>query len=403
MLLEKTKIYGVDGVGKSSPTLERTDASVGLGYTKGVSEIYSDFDKCYPWCEMHEVVDELGNVFIRIPKFYTKITKNDDGSYKHQISGCRYDGFSTLFIDGKGNELDYILVGKYEGSCDGSDYATAKMKSVSGATVKVSITIDNYRKACRNNGVSEFMTTIWNKGECDIFCNLLALSVSAELCYDKKPSMEKLKRRFEATTGGIFDAFWDMSLYHNDFSNPEEYQGHFGHHKRFFGKVIFWQDVLMGLYDYDIYNKPMSDHYYKASSKYKSYCGGRWEYMYRYVELTLALLAVKSEIAEKIRPAYISGDKETLTHIKDVLLPKLYELTEKTYQANKSAWMRDFKTISIKILNSRYGFMKERIVTAIELLGMYLDGEIDRIEELDEKRLKSRFFGFDGYNKIAGV
>lgn len=152
MLLEKTKIYGVDGVGKSSPTLERTDASVGLGYTKGVSEIYSDFDKCYPWCEMHEVVDELGNVFIRIPKFYTKITKNDDGSYKHQISGCRYDGFSTLFIDGKGNELDYILVGKYEGSCDGSDYATAKMKSVSGATVKVSITIDNYRKACRNNG-----------------------------------------------------------------------------------------------------------------------------------------------------------------------------------------------------------------------------------------------------------
>lgn len=257
--------------------------------------------------------------------------------------------------------------------------------------------------ACRNNGVSEFMTTIWNKGECDIFCNLLALSMSAELCYDKKPSMEKLKRRFEATTGGIFDAFWDMSLYHNDFSNPEEYQGHFGHHKRFFGKVIFWQDVLMGLYDYDIYNKPMSDHYYKALNKYKSYCGGRWEYMYRYVELTLATLAVKSEIAEKIRPAYISGDKETLTHIKDVLLPKLYELTEKTYQANKSAWMRDFKTITIKILNSRYGFMKERIVTAIELLGMYLDGEIDRIDELDEKRLKSRFFGFDNYNKIAGV
>lgn len=152
MLLEKTKIYGVDGVGLSSPTLERTDASIGLSYTKGTSEIHSDFDKCYPWCEMSEVVDELGNVFIRIPKFYTKITKNENGSFKHQISGCRYDGFSTLFIDGKGNELDYILVGKYEGSCSSSDYNTAKMQSVSGATVKVSITIDNYRKACKNNG-----------------------------------------------------------------------------------------------------------------------------------------------------------------------------------------------------------------------------------------------------------
>lgn len=152
MLLEKTKIYGVDGVGKSTPTLTRTDAAAGLSYARGVSEITSDFDKCFPWCEMKEVVDEYGNVFIRIPKFYTKITKNDDGSYKHQISGCRYDGFGTLFVDGKGNELDYILVGKYEGSCDGSDYATAKMKSVSGATVKVNITIGNYRKACRNNG-----------------------------------------------------------------------------------------------------------------------------------------------------------------------------------------------------------------------------------------------------------
>lgn len=152
MLLEKTKIYGVDGVGGSSPTLTRTDGAVGLGYTKGTSEIVSDFDRCYPWSEMQEVVDELGNVFIRIPKFYTKITKNENGTYKHQISGCRYDGFSTLFIDGKGNEIDYILVGKYEGSCDSSDYATAKMKSVSGATVKVNINIVNYRKACMNNG-----------------------------------------------------------------------------------------------------------------------------------------------------------------------------------------------------------------------------------------------------------
>lgn len=152
MLLEKTKIYGVDNVGQSNPTLTRTDSSVGLGFTINASTIDSDFDKCYPWSDMKEVVDEYSNVFIRIPKFYAKITKNANGTYKHQISGCRYDGFSTLFIDGNGNELDYILVGKYEGSCDSSDYATAKMKSVSGATVKVNINIGDYRKACRNNG-----------------------------------------------------------------------------------------------------------------------------------------------------------------------------------------------------------------------------------------------------------
>lgn len=157
MLLEKTKIYGVDGVGQSSPTLTRTNAAVGLSYTRGASEVVSDFDNCYPWCEMKEVVDEYGNVFIRIPKFYTKITKNENGTYKHQISGCRYDGFGTLFVDGKGNELDYILVGKYEGSAVASgdvnyDASNAKVKSASGQTVLVSITRGTYRTRCKNVG-----------------------------------------------------------------------------------------------------------------------------------------------------------------------------------------------------------------------------------------------------------
>lgn len=147
MLLEKTKIYGVDGVGQSNPSLTRTDAAVGLTYTIGASEIISDFSHCYPWSEMQEVVDELGNVFIRIPKFYSKVTKYGNGTYKYQISGCRYDGFSTLFIDGKGNEIDYVLVGKYEGSGSSSH-----IYSKSGQTVLVDISIDDFRIGCRANG-----------------------------------------------------------------------------------------------------------------------------------------------------------------------------------------------------------------------------------------------------------
>lgn len=147
MLLEKAKIYGVDGVGKSSPSLTRTDSAEGLTFTVGASEIKSDFDKCFPWCEMQEVVDEHDNVFIKIPKFYSKITKNADGTFKHQISGFRYDGFSTLFVDGKGNEIDYVLVGKYEASGSSS-----QAFSKSGQTCLVSITLPNMRKACAANG-----------------------------------------------------------------------------------------------------------------------------------------------------------------------------------------------------------------------------------------------------------
>lgn len=148
MNIEKAKIYGVDKVGSSNPSaLVRTDDAVGLNYTVGASEIKSDFDTCYPWSDMQEVTDASGNVFIKIPKFYAKITRNPDTTFKHQISGVRYEGFSTLFIDGQGNELDYILVGKYEGS--GS---AARVYSKSGQTVLVNITLDSFRTGCKANG-----------------------------------------------------------------------------------------------------------------------------------------------------------------------------------------------------------------------------------------------------------
>ncbi|HBJ98097.1 MAG TPA: hypothetical protein DDY82_03405 [Clostridiales bacterium] len=149
MILEKMKIYGVDNVGQSFTTLTRTDSATNLTYTVGQSEIKSDFDNCYPWCEMTEIVDETGNVFVKIPKFYSKITKNANGTYKLQISGCRYDGFSTLFIDGEGNEIDYVLVGKYEGSYDAD---AQSIKSQSGKTIKTNLSLTNFRTACKKNG-----------------------------------------------------------------------------------------------------------------------------------------------------------------------------------------------------------------------------------------------------------
>ena len=147
MVSEKSKLYGVDNVGQSTPTLTRTDSAIGLSVTVETSEIKSDFDRCYPWSDMYEVVDEHGNVFIRIPKFYTRITRNPNGTYKHQLSGYRYEGFTTLFVDGQGNEIDYVLVGKYEASG-----TSTKAESKSGKTVLVNVTLPQMRAACKANG-----------------------------------------------------------------------------------------------------------------------------------------------------------------------------------------------------------------------------------------------------------
>ena len=144
---ELDKIYGVDLVGSASPSaLTRTDDAVGLNVTVGTSEITSDFDNCYPWSNIEEVTDGAGNVFVKIPKFYSKITKNTDGTYKHQLSGTKHEGFDTLFKVGA-KEIDYVMVGKYEGSGSSS-----KVYSKSGQTPLVSITMDDFRNGCKAHG-----------------------------------------------------------------------------------------------------------------------------------------------------------------------------------------------------------------------------------------------------------
>lgn len=145
--LKKTYIYGVDRVGSEDPNaLVRTDNAVGLNVTVGASEITSDFDNCYPWSNIEEVTDDFGNVFIKIPKFYSKITRNSDGTYKHQLSGVKHAGFDTLFKVGN-NEIDYVMVGKYEGSGSSS-----KVYSKSGQTPLVNITMDDFRNGCKAHG-----------------------------------------------------------------------------------------------------------------------------------------------------------------------------------------------------------------------------------------------------------
>lgn len=144
---ELDKIYGVDLVGSASPSaLTRTDDAVGLNVTVGTSEITSDFDNCYPWSNIEEVTDGAGNVFVKIPKFYSKITKNSDGTYKHQLSGTKHEGFDTLFKVGT-KEIDYVMVGKYEGSGSSS-----KVYSTSGHSPLVVVTMDDFRKGCKAHG-----------------------------------------------------------------------------------------------------------------------------------------------------------------------------------------------------------------------------------------------------------
>lgn len=121
-------VYGVSWDKSSSPTLTRTDDSVGFTAQAGVDAgvVTNDFDAAEIFGEITEVTDGAGNVFVRIPRFY--IEKTDGVDYKTwRISknGGGHGYLPKCFWDFTNNvALDYIDVGKYPASLDGANLAS---------------------------------------------------------------------------------------------------------------------------------------------------------------------------------------------------------------------------------------------------------------------------------------
>ncbi len=250
-------------------------------------------------------------------------------------------------------------------------------------------------EACRRNNVKEAMLTIWGNSENDLFCNLYALSMFAELCYNENVTKEERHDRFFASCGGSPEAFLTMSEYHNKFGEEDKYPVYA---RRFLGKHIFWQDIMEGLYDRWLLDRPMSGHYENAREKMRKFVGTRWDYLYRFAEDVFDFLYKKSYIAENLVPAYKSGDKEKLSLIADKLLPELKEATIRVHKDHRAIWFDQYKEFGWAKFDARYGGMEARCDTASLLLNEYLSGKREKLDELEEQRWASPYSGFTPYN-----
>lgn len=255
-------------------------------------------------------------------------------------------------------------------------------------------------RACRKNGVNEAMATMWRNDntECDLFASLFDLSFFAENCYAVEPSKERLKERFESTTGADYDAFYAMRLYHNTKKDGESY---YSFSNRFFGKPLFWQDIMEGLYDCLLFDKPMSEHYATCAKFMEGYHGGEWEYLYALAYKVFDYLATKTLIAETLVPAYRKKDKVALKEIAEKLLPLLKEKTISVHNAHKDAWFRTYKEFGWGNLDIRYAGVAARCDTSKMLLEKYLNGDIESLETLEEDRLYKGLNGFITYSGIS--
>ncbi len=239
---------------------------------------------------------------------------------------------------------------------------------------------------CKREGIKEVFVTIWgdNGTECLYNTNVLGLALYGEHGYSETIDYEKLKQRFQFITGANYDDFLALEGLDNTPGVDDIAMTSYNP-----SKFLMWQDVLTGLCDKNIDGLPLNAHYAALAEQLKPACDRNGDYndMFRMNYHVANTLAKKSEMGLRITKAYKADDRQELNRLATEELPELKKRMEALRVCHMENWFKLYKSLGWDIMDMRYGSLIARIDSAITEIKMYLDGKMERLEELEEQRL----------------
>ena len=246
---------------------------------------------------------------------------------------------------------------------------------------------DTALQVCKQEGIREVYATMWGDdgNEGNPFAALLGLQLYAEHAYSEgKPDRERLAERVKWCTGIEADTF--LQLKYLDETPGAVPDNHVQSNP---SKFLLYQDVLLGLFDKQIEGLDMAKHYEHLEQNIQSRRdkSAELDYLFEVPEKLCSVLKRKSEVGIQLKQAYDSKDNDTLRHVATDVLPAIAEAVRELRGAHRSQWLQMFKPFGWEVLDIRYGGVMNRLDTAALRLLDYVDGTIERIEELEEERL----------------
>ena len=233
--------------------------------------------------------------------------------------------------------------------------------------------------ACDMNQVRDLFFAYWgNDGsECSRFIFLPSLFYAAEL-YKGNTDEAAIHKAFEEKYGVAWDDFMLLDL-------PDSPNG------RADGlftadKYLLYNDPFMGLLDSTL-DGTEGDSYALCEEKLsKVSLDQPWAYLFETQRALSEVLAIKANLGPRTRSAYYAKDYAALK----ALVAEYKAIEEKLdvfYEAYKKQWYKENKGYGFEVQDMRIGGLKQRIRHCREMLMAYESGELDRIEELEEKQL----------------
>ncbi|MCM3038380.1 beta-N-acetylhexosaminidase [Paenibacillus motobuensis] len=246
---------------------------------------------------------------------------------------------------------------------------------------------DSALKVCKREGIRDIYATMWGDdgNESNPVAALLGLQLYAEHAYTEGSlAWEQVTERVKFCTGIEAEAFLK-------FKDLDEVPGSEPNNTRQSNpsKFLLYQDVLLGMFDKQIEGLELNEHYAVLEKALRDVRDPKAEldYIFEVPEKLSGVLKQKSEIGIQLKQAYDSGNTEVLRHIAAQVLPAISASVQELRRAHRRQWMRIFKPFGWEVIDIRYGGVISRLDTASERLIDYVEGRLERIEELEQERL----------------
>ncbi len=236
--------------------------------------------------------------------------------------------------------------------------------------------------AANKYGVKNVLITMWgdNGGECSPYALLPSLTYAAE-CYKGEFSLDNAKAKFKE----LFDENWDDFIA-CDLAAPEG----FGKEGFWLGiKELLYSDYFLSTFDCGVTGsgeevkifEKLAETFEKAAKNSKQF-----SYMFESYEKLCDVMSVKYDLGYRTRAAYEKGDKKALKELVGDY-EKLLPMLEAFVAAYERSWFKERKPHGFDVQDIRLGGLIQRTKSCMRRLKDYLDGKIDKIEELEEKTI----------------
>ena len=236
--------------------------------------------------------------------------------------------------------------------------------------------------ACKARGVEEVFATIWlNGGESSLILGLLGLSWYADYDYCGAYDPESVRDCFRAACGVSYDTIVNCE-------KPERFDAKDGTMMSM-TRAYLYNDPMVSLIDKHLEDYETREHFRSVTELLRSNKDEKGIFAAAYDNIVKLsdVLENKADFGVRLKAAYDKGDRETLAAMRDecdVIVQKVLAL----WESHRISWMEYNKPFGWEIHDLRYGGLMARFQSVKARIDAYLSGACERLEELEEERLR---------------